>query len=53
MSEPTDRDRIAAENERLRHGLTLIVREAEQFPDEDGIGAGTMARNILRAGEAA
>jgi hypothetical protein len=46
-------DRIAAENERLRHGLALIVRESEQFPDEDGIGAGTMARNILQAGDAA
>ena len=32
---------------RLRHGLALIVRESEQFPDEDGIGAGTMARNLL------
>lgn len=32
---------------RLRHGLGLIVREAEQFPSEDGIGAGTMARNLL------
>lgn len=33
--------------ERLEHGLRLIVRESEQFPDEDGIGAGTMARNLL------
>lgn len=32
---------------RLRHGLVLIVRESEQFPGDDGIGAGTMARNLL------
>lgn len=32
---------------RLRHGLALIVRESEQFPGEDGIGAGKMARNLL------
>lgn len=36
------------EAERLRHGLGLIVRESEQFPDQDGIGAGTMARNLLK-----
>jgi hypothetical protein len=37
----------AGEIERLRGGLALIVKEAEQFPDADGIGAGTMARNLL------
>lgn len=35
------------EMDRLRHGLGLIVQESEQFPDDDGIGAGTMARNLL------
>lgn len=35
------------ETARLRHGLQLIVRESEQFPNHDGIGAGVMARNIL------
>ena len=39
--------RVSEEKERLRHGLALIVRESEQFPEQDGIGAGTMARNIL------
>lgn len=38
---------LEAEVARLRHGLVLIVREAEQFPGEDRIGAGTMARNLL------
>jgi hypothetical protein len=39
--------RLSEEKERLRHGLVLILRESEQFPDQDGIGAGTMARNLL------
>jgi hypothetical protein len=45
----TDKERQAeqAEIKRLRHGLVLIVLESELFPDQDGIGAGTMARNVL------
>lgn len=40
-------EKAEAEVARLRHGLELIVRESEQFPDQDGIGAGVMARNVL------
>jgi hypothetical protein len=39
--------RAAAELERLRNGLALIVKESEQFSHQDGIGAGAMARNLL------
>lgn len=31
----------------LEHGLRLIISESQHFPDEDGIGAGLMARRIL------
>ena len=31
----------------LREALALIEREACEFPGDDGIGAGAMARNAL------
>lgn len=47
----TDRSTLQEQLDYLRAALVLIAHEAEQFPDEDGIGAGTMARNALARAE--